>query len=455
MEETPLSFTFAVDAVVPAFDAIAATSSDAALVPDGNLIVSGSGASRTLTVTPAPNRFGATEITVTATKTIGGSAVSVSDTFTLTVSGVNDAPTLNPIANPAAILEDAGQQTIGLSGITPGPGSETGTLTVTATSDNTGLIPHPALSYGSPAASGSLSYTPVANASGSAVITVTVTDEGGGAASVSQTFTVTVTPVADTPSVTSTVTAFNTQSTTGLVIARNAADGAEVTHVRITGISGGALFQANGTTPIANGAFITIAQGSAGLRFTPAPGSSATGHFVLQASLSASDAGLGGGAVTADIGVQLGAPVITAIVPGDGMLSVAFTPPASNGGPAVTNYEYSVNDGVSWTPRVPAATTSPLAITGLSNGATYQVRLRAVNMLGAGAESVAMSGSPTSAKIDQSIGFGEIADQLFTAGSLTLVGVCDLRPAGHASPPRACARSRATSSRSSPPADAA
>ena len=164
VEETPLSFTFAVDAVVPAFDAIAATSSDAALVPDGNLIVSGSGASRTLTVTPAPNRFGATEITVTATKTIGGSAVSVSDTFTLTVSGVNDAPTLNPIANPAAILEDAGQQTIGLSGITPGPGSETGTLTVTATSDNTGLIPHPALSYSSPAASGSLSYAPIANA---------------------------------------------------------------------------------------------------------------------------------------------------------------------------------------------------------------------------------------------------------------------------------------------------
>src|SRR5438874_3985606 len=50
---------------------------------------------------------------------------------------------------------------------------------------------------------------------------------------------------------------------------RNAADGAEVTHFKITGITNGSLFQHNGTTPINNGDFVTVAEAQAGLRFTP------------------------------------------------------------------------------------------------------------------------------------------------------------------------------------------
>ena len=48
------------------------------------------------------------------------------------------------------------------------------------------------------------------------------------------------------------------------MITRNAADGAEVTHFKITGITNGTLFLNDGTTPIANGSFITFAQGNAG-----------------------------------------------------------------------------------------------------------------------------------------------------------------------------------------------
>ena len=86
-------------------------------------------------------------------------------------------PTLDPIANPAAILENAGLQTVNLTGITAG-GSETQPLEVTAISDTPALIPNPTVTYTSPAATGSLSYTPVANAFGTAIITVTVTDGG-------------------------------------------------------------------------------------------------------------------------------------------------------------------------------------------------------------------------------------------------------------------------------------
>ncbi len=120
----------------------------------------------------------------------------------LTVVAVNDAPTLNVIPDPAAILEDAGLQTVNLSGITAG-GGETQTLSVTATSGNPGLIPNPTVTYTSPNATGSLSYTPVANQNGTAIITVTVMDNGGtangGVNTFQRTFTVNVTAVNDPP----------------------------------------------------------------------------------------------------------------------------------------------------------------------------------------------------------------------------------------------------------------
>lgn len=89
-----------------------------------------------------------------------------------------------------------------------------------------------------------------------------------------------------------------------------------------------------------------------------------------------------------------GAPTITLISAGNAQLGVAFTAPTSDGGAAITNYQFSTNNGSSWTTRSPASTTSPLIITGLSNGVSYPVRLRAVNSAGAGAASLSMSGTP-------------------------------------------------------------
>src|SRR5262249_31784535 len=78
-----------------------------------------------------------------------------------------------------------------------------------------------------------------------------------------------ITPVADPPSITSATTSEDTQSSTGLVVTRNAVDANEVTHFKITGITGGSLFQNDGITAIQNGDFITAAQGADGLKFTP------------------------------------------------------------------------------------------------------------------------------------------------------------------------------------------
>jgi uncharacterized repeat protein (TIGR02543 family) len=69
---------------------------------------------------------------------------------------------------------------------------------------------------------------------------------------------------------------------------------------------------------------------------------------------------------------------------GDGSVSINFSPPENDGGMAVTNYQYSTNNGSTWITRTPASSSSPITISGLTNGTTYSVKLRAVNPFGAG-----------------------------------------------------------------------
>src|SRR5207237_297677 len=107
-------------------------------------------------------------------------------------------PTLNALSD-VTNNEDADLQTVGLSGISSGAANEVQNLTVTATSNNTGLIPNPTVGYTSASVTGCISYTPVADANGAATITVTVDDGGTGSHTVTRTFTVTVTAVNDAP----------------------------------------------------------------------------------------------------------------------------------------------------------------------------------------------------------------------------------------------------------------
>lgn len=80
------------------------------------------------------------------------------------------------------------------------------------------------------------------------------------------------------------------------------------------------------------------------------------------------------------------APTISAISSTSNSLAVDFTAPTSNGGAPITNYQYSLDNGSTWTSLSPASTVSALTITGVSPSTTYQVKIRAFNGL-AGAES--------------------------------------------------------------------
>ena len=61
-------------------------------------------------------------------------------------------------------------------------------------------------------------------------------------------------------------------STSRIVIEPSPDDGPEVTHFRITGLSGGTLTLADASSPVTVGDFITRSQGKEGLIFTPTPG---------------------------------------------------------------------------------------------------------------------------------------------------------------------------------------
>jgi len=79
------------------------------------------------------------------------------------------------------------------------------------------------------------------------------------------------------------------------------------------------------------------------------------------------------------------APVnLSYVVTGNGSVNITFLQ-QSDGGSPLTNYQYSTNGGGSFTSA--GVTNSPISISGLSNGTTYQVQVRAVNAYGAGAAS--------------------------------------------------------------------
>jgi hypothetical protein len=114
----------------------------------------------------------------------------VSYTVPLAVSASNQPPTLNAINN-LTINENAGLQTVSLSGITSGTTNENQTLTVTAASSNTGLIPKPTVNYTNANTTGNLTFRPVVNKTGTATLTVAVKEDGT-SSTVTRTFTVTV-----------------------------------------------------------------------------------------------------------------------------------------------------------------------------------------------------------------------------------------------------------------------
>jgi hypothetical protein len=102
-----------------------------------------------------------------------------------------------------------------------------------------------------------------------------------------------------------------------------------------------------------------------------------------------------------------GAPTIGVANAGDTLASVNFSVPVDNGGPAITSYTVtSIPDGITGT-----GTSSPVNVTGLTNGAPYTFRVTATNSVGTGPASAASN-----------IATPAISNLLATGGTITYNG---------------------------------
>jgi hypothetical protein len=173
--------------------AVTAVSDNPALIPNPAVSYTSPAATGTLSFAPVQNASGTAHITVTVQNNLAMSN-TVTQTFTVIVTPAQP-PQLNPISD-VSINENSPAQSVNLTGINIGTGQS---LTVTAVSDNPALIPNPAVSYTSPAATAKLNFAPVQNASGTAHITVTVDNGQSQNNLATQTFTVNVAPVNQPP----------------------------------------------------------------------------------------------------------------------------------------------------------------------------------------------------------------------------------------------------------------
>jgi len=125
------------------------------------------------------------------------------------------------------------------------------------------------------------------------------------------------------------------------------------------------------------------------------------------------------------------APTIASVTTGSGILTVGFAPPDTpEPSFAPTNYEYSIDDGATWSGRTPASTVSPIRIDGLSNGVAYATRIRAVNDAGPGAPSSAFRATPSPAP-EAPVGLTVQAQTGHTVTVAWTQPLADIRPTGY------------------------
>jgi hypothetical protein len=249
----------------------------------------------TLTFTPAANQNGSATIKVKLTDdggtAKGGKDETAEQTFTITVTAVNDPPTFTLRRSTVTVNEGSGlfSEAAFAYNLSPGPADESGqTFTgFTVSNNSTGLfVTQPAID-----ASGQLTFEPTESAQGDVIVTVTLTDNGGTAnggqpTSAQQTFTITITPVNDPPSFTlpspASDTVLEDSGARSVAFATNISAGLgedsqsppQVLTFIIVNISNTALFTATGQPALSSAGTLT---------YTPA--TDANGTAVVQVKL--------------------------------------------------------------------------------------------------------------------------------------------------------------------------
>ena len=122
---------------------------------------------------------------------------------------------------------------------------------------------------------------------------------------------------------------------------------------------------------------------------------SGTEYFVSIRAINSVGSGLISNTVAGTPSNVPSPPTITSITSvSDKALTVAFTAPTYDGTNTITNYQYSLDGNLTFTSLDPVDDTSPITITGLANGVTYSVTIRAVTSVALGEPSNDVEGIP-------------------------------------------------------------
>lgn len=151
---------------------LSATSSNPTKIPVENIVFGGSGANRTVTVTPAANAVG--PVTITIEVKDAGAATS-QDSFTVTMQQVNDPPVISTIAN---FLIPQGTAPTPAAFTLQDPDTDPTSITVIADAADPTLIS--SVTVGGSGANRTITPVPVAGKTGQTIVTVSVDDGEGG-----------------------------------------------------------------------------------------------------------------------------------------------------------------------------------------------------------------------------------------------------------------------------------
>jgi len=327
----------------------------------------------------APDNGGSAITAYTATSSPGG----------ITGSGPGSPVTVNGLTNgtsytftvTATNAKGTGPKSSPSNAAIPGtlPGAPTG---VTATAGN---------------AQATVSFSPPASDGGNPISSYSATSSPGGLVGTGGGSPITVSGLTNGTAYTFTVRAFNAIGTGPASSPSNSVTPKTVPGVPtgVTATAGNAQATVSFSPPASNGGSpITlytvtstpgnVAATGGGSPITVSGLTNGTAYtFTVKARNAAGDSAASNVSNSVTPATVPGAPTVVSATPGNAQVTVAFSPPASNGGSPIISYTVSsgsaVAGGVSAT-----GTTSPITVTGLTNGRAYTFTVKATNAIGTG-----------------------------------------------------------------------